>query len=182
MPIIDQSVTWQKIEERLRIETDPSLRRPLELILQHMKAEAALDLDTVMSTMSEHTRYRIFELGGTGPVGKEEVRKAYEEFAASGAYKLQFAIDHLSVDRQCIVTEGVMRMAYPGRTLLAMGIEVDDEEAYYLYETHMAVLWPIADDGLLVGEDAYVGGDGFAGIASRKLSPDDIKLYQPVAA
>ena len=29
-------------------------------------------------------------------------------------------------DRDCVVTEGVMRMAYPGATLKAQGIEVDD--------------------------------------------------------
>jgi hypothetical protein len=180
MTIIDQSVTWRKVEERLQTETNPELRRPLELVLQHMKAEAAMDMEPLMATLSEKTRYRIFEQGGGGPQGKAAVRKAYEEFVASGAHRLQLDIDHLVVDKHCIVTEGVMRVAYPGKALFAMGIEVDDAEAYYLYETYMSVLWPIADDGLLLGEDAYVGGDGFAGIADRKVSLDDIKVYEPV--
>jgi hypothetical protein len=71
-----------------------------------------------------------------------------------------------------------MRMAWPGTTLAAMGIEVDDPDADYLYETRMAILWPLDDDGLFIGEDSYVGGDGFAGIADRKVDPDDVILYR----
>ena len=46
-----------------------------------------------------------------------------------------------------------------------MGIEVDDPDAYYLYETRMGVVWPVdPSEGKLVGEETYTGGDGFAGI------------------
>jgi len=79
------------------------------------------------------------------------------------------------VDRDAIFTEGIMRMAYPGRTLAAIGIEVEDPEAYYLYETRMGIVWPIdRAAGKLVGEESYTAGDGFAGIADRKLSESDI--------
>jgi hypothetical protein len=71
-------------------------------------------------------------------------------------------------------------MAYPGRTLAGMGIDVDDQDAYYLYEDRMAVLWPMDDEGLVLGEDSYHGGDGFAGIAGRKLAPDQIGVPAPV--
>jgi hypothetical protein len=178
MAIIDQHRTWKKVEERLAVETDPVLRRNLETLLQHMKAEAALDMDTLMATVSENARYQNFAQGGTGPVGKAAVQKFYEDFAAGGAEKLQHDLDRLVVDKHCILTEGVMRMAWPGTTLLAMGIEVDDPDADYLYETRMAILWPLDDDGLFIGEDSYVGGDGFEGIANRKVDPDDIVLYR----
>ncbi len=75
-----------------------------------------------------------------------------------------------------------MRMAWPGATLKTMGIEVDDPVSDYLYETRMTVTWPITEDGLFNGENSYVGGDGFAGIAERKLEPEDISLYEPVEA
>jgi hypothetical protein len=178
MAIIDQHRTWQKVEERLATETDPILRRNLETLLQHMKAEAALDMERLMATVSEHARYQNFAQGGTGPVGKAAVQKFYEDFAAGGAEKLQHDLDRLVVDKHCILTEGVMRMAWPGTTLLGMGIEVDDPDADYLYEARMAILWPIDDDGLFIGEDSYVGGDGFEGIASRKVDADDIVLYR----
>jgi hypothetical protein len=182
MPVIDQRVTWQRTEERLGVETEPVLRRNLELLLQHQKAEAALDMERLMATVSENARYESFGDEGSVVVGKPAVRKFYEDFAASGAYKLQFETDRLIVDQHCILTEGVMRMAWPGQTLLARGIDVDDPDADYLYEARMAILWPIGEDGLFIGEDTYVGGDGFTGIAGRKIDPSDIVLYRPVAA
>ena len=178
MAIIDQHRTWKKVEERLATETDPVLRRNLETLLQHMKAEAALDMDKLMATVSEHARYQNFAQGGDGPVGKAAVQAFYENFAASGAEKLQHDLDRLVVDKHCILTEGVMRMAWPGAALSAMGIEVDDPAADYLYEARMAILWPLDEDGLFIGEDSYVGGDGFAGIAGRKVDPNDIILYR----
>jgi hypothetical protein len=178
MAVIDQHRTWKKVEERLAVETDPILRRNLETLLQHMKAEAALDMDKLMATVSEHARYQNFAQGGAGPVGKAAVRKFYEDFASGGAEKLQHDLDRLVVDKHCILTEGVMRMAWPGKTLLGMGIEVDDPDADYLYEARMAILWPLDDDGLFIGEDSYVGGDGFVGIADRKVDPNDIILYR----
>lgn len=178
MAIIDQHRTWKKVEERLAVETDPTLHRNLETLLEHMKAEAALDMDKLMATVAEKARYHSYAQGGAGPEGKAAVQKFYEDFAASGAEKLQHDLDRLIVDKHCILTEGVMRMAYPGRTLLAMGIEVDDADADYLYETRMAILWPLDEHGLFIGEDSYVGGDGFEGIANRKVDPDDIILYR----
>jgi hypothetical protein len=67
-----------------------------------------------------------------------------------------------------------MRMAYPGSTLAARGVPVDDVEASYLYEARMCVLWPIGEDGCFTGEDTYTSADGFIGIEHRKLSPTDI--------
>jgi SnoaL-like domain len=183
MALIDQNLTWKKVEERLAIETDPVLRRNLELLLAHMKAEALLDMETLMATVSERAHYHSYtgDPGAPSPDGKAAVRQFYENFAASGAGKLHLDVDRLVVDRQCILTEGVMRMAYPGRTLAAMGIAVDDPGADYLYETRMAIVWPIDEDGLFLGEDAYVESDGFAGIAARKIDPADVVVYRPDA-
>jgi hypothetical protein len=182
MAVIDQSVTWRAAEARLATETDPVLRRNLELLLQHMKAEAALDMDRLMATVSDDARYVAFGAGHPPLEGKAAVRKFYEDFAASGAHKLQHDITRLVVDRHCIFTDGVMRMAYPGKALAARGIEVDDVDAYYLFEAPLAIVWPInPDDGLFIGEDSYVGADGFAGIADRKLEPSDIATVEPAA-
>ncbi|MCU1390096.1 MAG: hypothetical protein JWL72_3434 [Ilumatobacteraceae bacterium] len=175
MAVIDQNLSWSKVEDRLAVETDPVLRRNLEQLLLHMKAEASGDLDALMSTVAEHASYTAFGAPPeNSPVGKAAVRKFYEDFIASGATRLQFAIDRLVVDRHCMVTEGLMRIAYPGARLAAHGIAVDDPDAFYLYEAHMSVLWPIDADGRFTGEDSYTGGNGFEGIASRKLSAADI--------
>jgi hypothetical protein len=181
MPLIDPRVTFGKVEERLESETDPVLRRNLETLLTHMRSEAVGDIDGLLETLSEHPHYHAYgsDDPGTSPVGRDGVRAFYERFIASGAGQLQLDIDRLVVDKDCVLTEGLMRIAYPGRTLQAMGIDVDDPDAYYLYEARMATLWPFDEHGLAKGEDTYTGGDGFAGIADRKLSPADIAQYAP---
>ena len=68
-----------------------------------------------------------------------------------------------------------MRIAYPGAIVQMLGHDVDDPSAYYLYEARMAVFWPI-DDGLVAGEETYTGGDGFAGIAARKLGRAELGI------
>lgn len=179
MPVIDQHRTWAKVEERLSTETDPELRRNLELLLQHMKAEASLDMERLMATVSSEALYQNFAPGSQDVVGKAAVQRFYEDFAASGAHRLHLDIDRLVVDRHCILTEGVMRMAYPGVTLQATGMEVDDPDAFYLFEARMAIIWPIGPDGLFIGEDSYVGSNGFDGIADRKVDLADVLEYRP---
>ena len=46
----------------------------------------------------------------------------------------------------------------------------NDPDAFYLYEARMATLWPLDDAGLVIGEDTYTGGNGFDGIAGRKVA------------
>lgn len=171
---IDPNNTWTRVEERLATETDPILRRNLETVLAHMRAEASLDLDALMDTVSERAHYHFYGEAGAEYVGKAAVRQFYVDFAASDATRLEFDVDRLVVDKHCVVTEGIMRMAYPGKTLREMGIDVDDADAYYLYEARMNILWPFDENGKAIGEDSYTSGDGFAGIESRKLSPADI--------
>ena len=159
------------------------LRRNLETLLTHMKAEMAGDVDGLLVTLSDdvHVPRLRQRRSGHQPGRARQVRAFYNRFIGSGAGQLQLDIDRLVVDKDCILTEGVMRIAYPGRTLQAMGIDVDDGDAYYLYEAWMATLWPFDENGLATGEDTYTGGDGFAGIADRKLAPDDIVQYAPPA-
>ena len=174
---IDPNRTWKKVEERLKTEQDPVLRANLETVLAHMKAEALGDLDGLMATITKGTpSYHAYGTDEAlmNPQSREAVREFYAAFVASGAVKLELDVDRLVVDRDVVVTEGVMRMAYPGATLQLMGHEVDDAEAFYLYETRMCILWPMDDEALVIGEDSYTGWDGFEGIASRKLAAEEM--------
>lgn len=175
MAVIDKTRTWRLVEERLATETDPRRRQVLEVVLEHMIAEAAPDMDRLMATVSEDADYHFWgPTGDMGPKGKAAVRAYYEAFVASGANHLQFAVDRLVVDTDCVVTEGWMTMLYPGRTLQAKGIDVPDPDGYYRYEDRMCVVWPIDADGKVVGEDSYSGGAGFIGIADRLVPVADL--------
>ena len=99
-----------------------------------------------------------------------------------GAHRLEFDCDRVIVDEGSVFTEGMMRMAYPGKTLQAMGIEIDDPDAYYLSETRMGVVWPHdPEEDRLTGEEVYSAGDGFEGIAARKIDLADVVELEPIA-
>ena len=168
--VIDPSRTWLKVVERLQSESDPAVRRHLEVVVEHMRAEATGDVDRLMATVSEHADYHAYgSPPENSPHGKQAVRAFYEGLIASGTSRLELVIDRLVADRGCVVTEGTMRMAWPGAVLAAIGIEVDDSAADYLYETRMATLWMFDAHGLVLAEDTYTATDGLAGIAGRKL-------------
>jgi hypothetical protein len=173
---IDPTKTWRMVEERLGRESDPVRRRNLATVLAHMKAEAVPDVEALMATVAPSPEYHAW---GTedplySPKGREAVRDFYTAFAASGAHRLEFDMDRLVVDAASVVTEGIMRIAYPGAILELLGHAVDDPAAFYLYETRMCVVWPMDESGLVIGEDSYVGGDGFRDIANRKIRAEDL--------
>jgi hypothetical protein len=176
MARLDPTKTWQKVEERLGRETDPRKRLLLENVLAHMRAESAGDIDGLMATLAPDPRYH--QWGATpadhGPKGRAAVEQFYRDFVASGATNLEYDVERLVVDDDCIVTEGMMRIVYPGATLQAMGREVDEPDAYYLYEARMAVFWPYDADGMLLAEDAYTATDGFANL--RVLERDELPV------
>jgi len=175
---IDPNNTWRKVEERLKTETGARRRRNLETVLAHMKAETAGDLDGLMATITKQHEPHYHAYGTDDPVlnprGRAAVRQFYTAFVASGAVKLELDVDRLVVDDDAVITEGLMKIAYPGNLLRLMGHAVSDPDAFYLFRTRMCVVWPMDEDGLVIGEDTYSEGDGFAGIAERKLGPGDI--------
>ena len=177
---LDPNKTWRLVEERLASETNPARRHSLELVAAHMRAEARADIDGVLATLTESPRYAIHSNPDDpvmNPVGsKEAVREFYfTTVVRPGAHRLEFDVDRVIVDDDAVFTEGLMRIAYPGSTLAAMGIDVDDPEAYYLSESRLGIVWPVDHrENRLTGEEVYSSGEGFSGIAGRKIALSDI--------
>ncbi|MDD3797986.1 MAG: hypothetical protein PHE36_02290 [Novosphingobium sp.] len=181
MAVIDPSKNWQVLEDRLAVETDPIKRRNLLNMLQHSKSELAFDFEATLSGMSEEAQHRSYNTGdpAQNPKGKAAILAYYEKLRDWDLLNIQSDCDNLVVDRDCVVKDGVLKMAYPGRVLLHMGIEVGDPDAYYLFQARVATFWPFDENGLSLGEHSYMCGDGFAGIAERKLKPGDIIKAPP---
>ena len=177
---LNPNQTWKLVEQRLARESDPIVRRNLELVLAHMKSEAKGDIEGVVATLTEKPRYVAHDMPDNkamNPDGSKDAVRAFYDMTIiqTGAHQLELDCDRVIADRDAVMTEGVMRMAYPGRTLAAMGIEVDEPDAYYLYESRMSIVWPVDDGtGKLIGEETYTGTNGFEGIAERKIGPEDI--------
>ncbi len=175
MAVIDPRKTWRLSVERLAVEQDPIRRRNLAALVTHMMAEAHLDMDALMATVSPDAHYHFWaDAGATELIGRDAVAEFYRGIAGSGMHRLHHDINRLVVDAECIVTEGEMCIAYPG-DLLNKTRELNlDADRHYLYQAQMLIVWPIDAEGLFVGEDSYSGGDGFADIASRPIDPSDI--------
>ena len=176
MATIDPTTTWRAVEARLTRETDPRRRQLLENLLAHMQAEAAGDLEGLLATLAPDPQYHQWGAvpADAGPKGWDAVQAFYRDFIASGATNLEYDVERLVVDEDCIATDGVMRIVYPGRTLAGTGRTVEHPDAYYLYETRMGVFYPYNAAGRMVGEDTYVATDGFARL--RTLAPDELPL------
>jgi len=172
--LIDYERTWRLAEKRLAQESDTRRRQVLTTMIAHMRAERAADLEALMATVSPRAAYHMWgsSAADLGPKGRDGVRAFYQSLIDNDCARVAHDITRLTVDRDTIVTEGVLRIAYPGRALAAMGIEIDDPSAYYLYESQMAIVWEFDEDGLVVAEDSYSTGDGFR--PARKLGPADV--------
>ena len=172
--------TWRLVQERMERESDPKTRRNLELVLQHMQQEAKGDIEGVVATLCNKPKYVSHDMPDEetlNPAGsKDAVRSFYDlTIVQTCANQLELNCDRVIADHEAVMTDGVMRMAYPGETLAALGVEIDDPGAYYLYQTRMSVVWPIdPESGMLLGEETYTGTDGFEGITERKITADDI--------
>ena len=177
---LDPNKTWKLIEKRIANESDPIVKRNLELVHAHMQAEARGDIEGVVATLTEKPKYIAHDVPGEAamnPEGSKDAVRAFYDLTIvqTGAHQLELDCDRIIADRETVITEGTMRMAYPGKTLAMMGIEVDDPDAFYLYETRMSVAWPVDEaEGKLVGEETYTGTNGFEGIQDRKITQADI--------
>lgn len=173
---IDPNQTWQLVEQRYHEENDPVVKRNLELVLEHMKAEGRGDIEGVVATLSERPIYKTHSNPDEDFLNpctdKDAVRHFYDlAVVQPQAHQLEFDCDRVIADRTSVFTEGRFRQAYPGAVLQSMGIEVDDPNAMYLSETRLGIVWPVdPESGMLRGEEVYSGTDSWAGIADRKVT------------
>ncbi|MBF6089513.1 nuclear transport factor 2 family protein [Nocardia cyriacigeorgica] len=171
MPVIDPTRTWEPLEQRLADTTDRRHRIVLSAVIEHMKAEAEPDLDALMATLSETPDYHFWNAGvDRGPKGTDGVRRYYADFLATRANILEFDIDRVVVDDYCVVTEGFLKQIYPGAYAARLGLPIDDEAADYLVTHRQLILWPVDEDGRIMGEDSYQSGPADI----TRLRPDEL--------
>jgi len=180
--VIDPRKNWARAEELLAEETDPRRRQILETIIKHSKSEAAADFETLMSTVAPNAHYHSYAAAepemnaANSPEGKAEVAAYYTGIVESGCHLLEHGVERMVVGRDQITTEGELRMAYPGAILSAMGFDVPDPDALYLYQQRLLIVWEFDQDGLVLCEDSYgaAGSVGFEGISERRIQPEEI--------
>jgi hypothetical protein len=185
MLVIDPYRTWQTLAERLKTETNPLHRRQLEQIIKHMKGEAAGDVDEILTTVSPNATYISYDNPG-GPrrfEGHAGIRQFYHQMFEAVSVNLEFFVERLVVDDYCVVTEGANKSAMKGSVLAAMGIKIEDPEAFYLTRGRTLVVWPFDRDGMILGEYIYPGfSTAPIEAAQRKLLAEEIGTFEKAAA
>lgn len=178
---VDPRKNYTLLEERLKTETDPIIRRNLEITIKHSKAEAAADFPTLMSTVSPDAAYTSYTTGAAAadnsPKGKDGVAAYYKMIVESGCHHIEHAVDRVVADRDAMSTEGDFTMAYPTQVLKAMGFDVSEAAPYYLYKGRLLIVWGFDKNGLVTCEDSYPAGEGFVDIDKRPCQLQEI--YQP---
>jgi hypothetical protein len=157
----DAAASWRLLTERLAAETDRVRRRNLEVVARHVAAEVAGDLEALEQTLVAEPRYTFW--GGDSPrrLGSiDDVRGFYENNVRAGKNRLAFDTTRVLVDDETVITEGVFRHVVegrflPGRTLPDGGSL--DPATRYLTAYQAIVVWPISAEGLIAGEEVYLG-------------------------
>jgi hypothetical protein len=185
MLVIDPYKTWQTLAERLKTENNPLHRNQLEKIIYHMKGEAAGDIDRILTTVSPKASYISYD-NREGPPrvfkGHGEIREFYNQMLAAISVNLEFFVERLVVDDYCVITEGINKSALRGSVLAAMGIDVDDPDAFYLTQGRTLVVWPFDKDGMILGEHIFpAAGTSPTEASRRKLRPEEIGTYAQAA-
>lgn len=180
---IDPRKQLRAVEARLAQPGDDAKTvRNLRKMLEHMRAEALGDFETLMATVSPDAAYMSFSSGPDAPDSprsKDAIARYYGGMVAANCHQIEHEIDRLVADRDHVTAEGPLRIAYPTAVLRAMGHAVGDDAPYYLFKARLLIVWGFDEHSLVRCEDSYMAGDGFAGIAARPLSQQDI--FTPVA-
>ncbi len=160
--MIDEDKMARTIAERLERTTNPTHRRNLEVLLQHVTGEAERDVDKVMASMAPDPVYRVWGAPESmSPKGWDGVRSFYERRLLEGErFFMEVDIEHLIVDDDAILTDSLLTSAVPGWYLAEPasypfgGLDVDPD-GWYLMRYRMATIWPFVD-GLIRGEEGYI--------------------------
>jgi hypothetical protein len=182
MPVIDPTLTYKHIGERLEKTTNPKHRQMLERLYQHARCETESDLEGVMATLGANPSYKVWSMPGaaTNPTGTEAVRNFYvNQIFGKGRHCLESIKDRIVVDDNCIVTESDVRTVRWGRDLIEEGIQVDEADACYVQSYRMLIVWPYDETNHITGEESWstrAGGPVIDKVPESEV-PEDFKAY-----
>ena len=160
MGIIEPAVAAHRLRERLATTESARQQAMLETVIEHLEAEEAMSLDRLLATLAPEPKYHLWANGADyGPKSREGVTAYYTQLVADNRAVLEFDIDRIVVDDNCVVTEGWIRAINKGAIANARGWIVDDDDADYLVTQRVVIFWPFNDAGQMVGEDGYANLD-----------------------
>lgn len=173
-PPLDSERGWQSLNTFIAAQTNPKHKALLEMVQEHMRTEVRGEHAGLMATLVDDPQYHMW--GGptdTGPKGHQAVSDFYQAMFDNNGQGFEFDVRRVIVDDNGVVTEGRLRTAVPGSSVIEAGIEEVEGEAVdaagtYVNEGQLLTVWPAGADGKLVGEDIYFGTAGLGKLVRWK--------------
>jgi hypothetical protein len=157
---IDPTAGRRAVDERLAKTENPRHRSMLQALSGHLRAEAEGSLDGLMDSLVEKPEYHMYAKGHDyGPKGYDAVKTYYAQLIAARRGVLEYVLDRIVLDDDCVVTEGLINAYQPGRAAKEFGFNVTELDATYLVSYRAVIMWPFDEAGLLLGEDGYASFD-----------------------
>jgi hypothetical protein len=159
MTISDITRINQPIDRLLEVTTNPRHRFLLMAFARHRLLELAGRYEEIFAPdmMVEHPVYHFRALGIDAKLdGAEAVKGLYRMWAETSQSIFHYEHEQIAVADDFVVSVATGSQQVLGKALIANGIQVDDENAYYLYRARgVQQIWPYDERGRLIGEDVW---------------------------
>jgi hypothetical protein len=131
--------------------------------------------------MVEHPVYHVHAVGiNTTLDGREAVESVYRDWSENGRCVFYAENEQVAVADNFIASVGIIYQQTSGKLLRAAGVDVDDENAMYLYKLHEQMISPYDEQGRMIGQDVWEVDPAEAEII--KLAPADVLSVHGAAA
>jgi hypothetical protein len=183
MTKFDITKTNVAIERLLEVTENPRHRFLLQAYYRHRYLEIAGRYEEIFTPEMtvENPVYHFHTLGVSQTLeGKDAVESLYRQWTETGQCVMCVEEEQVAVADNFVAsveTPGYQFM--PGKVLRALGFDVDDENAMYVYKVFQEMFWPYDDRGRLIGEDVWEVDPSKAEII--KLDPADVITPQEAA-
>lgn len=175
MTKLDITKTNRAIENLLETTENPRHRFMLQAYYRHRYLEIAGRYEEIFAPemMVENPVYHFHALGLSVRLeGQDAIKNLYREWSETGECVMYADDEEVAVSDHMIASKLTGYQFKPGKVLAAVGIDVDDENAMYIYKASEEMVWPYDDRCRLVGEDVWEVDPDKAEII--KLDPADV--------
>lgn len=158
-PNLDVRKVNRAIDELMEVTTNPRHRFMLEAYYRHRFLEMAGRYSEIFAAdMTVENPVYHFNAGNYDAAlsGGENVKGFYALWAQTSQSIFYMENEQVSVADNFIASVSDMYQQTHGQTLKANGIEVEDENAYYLMRMPgLQMFWPYDERARLIGEDVW---------------------------
>jgi hypothetical protein len=179
---LDVTKTNAAIEQLLEVTENPRHRFLLQAFHRHRYLEIAGRYQEIFAPemMVEQPVYHFHDAGvDTILEGQEAVKGLYRMWAETNQCIFYVTQEQVAVADRFIATISTAYQQLLGKVLTANGVDVDDQDAMYLYLNTDEMIWPYDDQGRLVGEDVWEVDPSKAELI--KLDPAEVMTVQEAA-